>query len=172
VDSGKTLSTFWNTSMKYFAYGMNTNKDEMNRRCPTAECVGPAWIDDHELVFRTHADIARSPGNICHGVLWDISMQDLQALDTLEGYPYYYTRFLVKVNTGKSFVFAITYQMTDQTYLQQPGVGYLEMVREGYEQNGVPVDQIDQAINMVCSSLTEMTTEYPTSWLPTMRDFV
>lgn len=158
--------------MKYFAYGMNTNLNEMSRRCPTADSLGPAWIDDYEFVFRTHADIAESPGSICYGVLWDISKQDLKALDALEGFPYYYTRFRVRVKNGNSFVYAITYQMTDQTYIQEPGRGYLEMVREGYQQNGVPTDQIDRAINMVCSSLTETNTEWYNTWSPTTRDFV
>ena len=150
--------------MKYFAYGMNTNLDEMSRRCPGAVSLGPAWVDNYEFVFRTHADIEKTPGGICYGVLWDISKQDLRALDALEGFPYYYTRFRVRVNTGDSFVYALTYQMNDQSYVQEPGRGYLEMVREGYQQNGVPVDQIDRAINMVCSSLIETRMEYPISW--------
>ncbi len=158
--------------MKYFAYGMNTNLDEMARRCPGAVSLGPAWIDDYQLVFRTHADIAESPGNICYGVLWDIDKKHLQALDALEGYPYYYTRFLVKVNTGDYFVFALTYQMTDQSHIQEPGVGYLETVTEGYRQNSVPTDQIDHAINMVCSSSIATKTELINTWSPTTRDYV
>ena len=158
--------------MKYFAYGMNTNLLEMSQRCPTSICLGPAWIDNYEFVFRTHADIAKSPGKRCYGVLWDISKQDLKALDALEGFPYYYTRFRVRVNTDENFVYALTYQMTDQSYIQEPGSGYLAMVREGYQQNGVPDDQIDRAINMVCSSLTATNTEWYNTWSPTMRDFV
>ena len=147
--------------MKYFAYGMNTNLDQMARRCPGAVSLGPAWIDNYEFVFRTHADIAKSPGNICHGVLWDITPEHLLALDALEGYPYYYTRFRVRVNLGDHFVYALTYQMNDQSYLQEPGAGYLEIVTEGYRQNSVPTNQIDRAINMTCSSWTETNAEYP-----------
>ncbi len=158
--------------MKYFAYGMNTNLEQMERRCPTAICLGPACIEDYELVFRTHADIAESPGSICYGVLWDITKADLQALDMLEGYPYYYTRFRVRVNLGDHFVYALTYQMNDQTYVQEPGAGYLEMVREGYQENSVPTCQIDHAINMVCSSSIGTKMEYPTTWLPTTQDCV
>ena len=158
--------------MKYFAYGMNTNLAEMARRCPTAVSLGAAWIDNYEFVFRTHADIAESPGGICYGVLWDISKADLRALDALEGYPYYYTRFRVRVNTGDHFVYALTYQMTDQTYIQEPSRGYLEMVREGYLQNAVPTDQIDRAINMVCLYQDWTSAEYPYIWPATTRDFV
>ena len=155
--------------MKYFAYGMNTNLAEMARRCPTAVSLGVAWIDDYEFVFRTHADIAESPGSICYGVLWDISKADLQALDRLEGYPYYYTRFRVRVNLGDHFVYALTYQMNDQTYIQEPGRGYLEMVTEGYQQNAVPTNQIDQAINMVCLSQDWTSAEYPYTWPATTK---
>jgi gamma-glutamylcyclotransferase (GGCT)/AIG2-like uncharacterized protein YtfP len=158
--------------MKYFAYGMNTNLDEMARRCPGAVCLGAAWINDYEFVFRTHADIAKSPGGICYGVLWDITPAHLKALDALEGYPYYYTRFRVRVNLGDHFVYALTYQMNDQSYIQEPGTGYLQMVTEGYQQNGVPTNQIDAAINMICYSSTETSMEYLGTWSPTMRDFV
>ena len=158
--------------MKYFAYGMNTNLDQMAGRCPGAVSLGPAWIDDYEFVFRAHADIQKSPGGMCYGVLWEIDERHLQALDALEGFPYYYTRFHVKVNTGDCFVFALTYQMNDQSCIQEPGSGYLEMVREGYIQNGVPTNQIDQAINMVCSSLTKTTAEYLFTQYATTKDFV
>jgi gamma-glutamylcyclotransferase (GGCT)/AIG2-like uncharacterized protein YtfP len=158
--------------MKYFAYGMNTNLDQMASRCPGAVSLGAAWINDYEFVFRTHADIAKSLGSICYGVLWDIDSAHLKSLDALEGYPYYYTRFRVRVNLGDRFVYALTYQMTDQSYIQEPGRGYLDMVTEGYEQNGVPTAQIDQAINMICYSLTETNAELHNTWSPTTRAFV
>lgn len=158
--------------MKYFAYGMNTNLDSMRHRCPTAVCLGAAWINNYEFVFRTHADIQKNPGSICYGVLWDITPADLKSLDALEGYPYYYNRFRVRVNQGDHFVYAVTYQMTDQTYIQEPGRSYLEMVREGYEQNGVPTGQIDQAINMVCLSQDWTSAEYPYTWPATTKAFV
>ena len=157
--------------MKYFAYGMNTNLDQMASRCPGAVSLGAAWLDDYEFVFRTHADIQESPGSMCYGVLWEIDEKHLQSLDALEGFPYYYTRFYVKVNTGDCFVFALTYQMNDQTYIQAPGAGYLEMVTEGYQQNGVPTNQIDHAINITCSLSIATNTELVNTWSPTTRDF-
>lgn len=158
--------------MKYFAYGMNTNLDEMARRCPGATSLGTAWIDDYDLVFRTHADIAKSPGGICYGVLWDINKTHLKALDALEGYPYYYTRFHVRVNLGDHSVYALTYQMIDQSYMQEPGQGYLDIVTEGYQQNGTPTSQIDRAINMVCSLPITMNAELPFTWSQTTKDYV
>lgn len=158
--------------MKYFAYGMNTNLNEMARRCPGAVNLGPARLNNYEFVFRTHADIAKHPGSVCHGVLWDIEPEHLKALDALEGYPYYYTRFRVRVSLNDRFVHALTYQMTDQSYLQEPSAGYLQMVTEGYQQNAVFTDQIDRAINMICSSSISMNTEYPFIQYATTKDYV
>jgi gamma-glutamylcyclotransferase (GGCT)/AIG2-like uncharacterized protein YtfP len=158
--------------MKYFAYGMNTNLDSMQHRCPTAVCLGAAWIDNYEFVFRTHADIQKKSGSICYGVLWDITRADLKSLDALEGYPYYYNRFRVRVNLGDHFVYALTYQMTDQDYIQEPGNGYLQMVTEGYQQNGVPTDQIASAINMICLSQDSTSAEYPYIWPATTQGYV
>ena len=128
--------------MKYFAYGMNTNLDEMAARCPGAVCLGPAWINDYALVFRYFADIEPSPGNWCDGVLWEITDDNLAALDRLEGYPWHYTRFTVVVHTDRGSDTALVYQMTDQSYEQPPSGHYYNMVAEGYVQNSVPTDQL------------------------------
>lgn len=133
--------------MKYFAYGMNTNLAQMAGRCPGAANLGAAWIDGYEFAFRTHADIVKRRGAKCHGVLWEIDEAHLQALDGLEGFPYYYTRFNVTAHTKSDTVTAIVYQMTDQGPSESPYTGYLNMVTEGYQSNGVALDQIDRAMN-------------------------
>jgi hypothetical protein len=75
------------------------------------------------------------------------------------------------VKTGDYLVSAMTYQMNDQTEIAMPGQGYLDMVTEGYQDNGVPLLQLDEAINRICSMSPTMT-EYPCTWLPTMKDYV
>jgi gamma-glutamylcyclotransferase (GGCT)/AIG2-like uncharacterized protein YtfP len=125
-----------------FSYGMNTNLDEMAARCPGAVCLGPAWINDYALVFRHFADIEPEAGNWCDGVLWEITEDNLSALDRLEGYPYHYTRFTVVVHTDRGSDTALVYQMTDQSYEQPPSGRYYNMVAEGYVQNSVPTDQL------------------------------
>jgi len=121
---------------------MNTNLNEMATRCPGAVCLGPAWITDYALVFRHFADIEPEAGNWCDGVLWEITDDNLQALDRLEGYPYHYTRFTVVVHTDRGSYTALVYQMNDQSYEQPPSGHYFRMVAEGYEQNSVPTDQL------------------------------
>ena len=137
--------------MKYFAYGMNTNLEQMARRCPGAVCLGAAWINNYQFEFRHHADIQKQPGAVCHGVLWEIDSTHHKALDALEGFPYYYHKLQVMVNTEKYRVSAMTYQMVDQGNLSEPATGYLEIITAGYQVNGVPPNQLASAINRVCS---------------------
>ena len=159
--------------MKYFAYGMNTNLDEMAHRCPGATCLGPAWVDSYELCFRTHCDIAYNQASKVHGVLWDINVDNLRALDALEGYPHYYTRFGVRVRQGRIWYNALVYQMNNQNWLAEPSQFYLVCVREGYTQNNVPQKQIDDALNMVsCYLSTKMKTESNGIWSPMIGDYV
>ena len=134
--------------MKYFAYGMNTNLEQMAARCPGAVCLGPAWITDYALVFRYFADIEPAAGNWCDGVLWEITDDNLAALDRLEGHPWHYTRFSVLVHTDRGSDTALVYQMVDQSFEQAPSGHYYRMVSEGYVQNNVPVDQLTATLEL------------------------
>jgi gamma-glutamylcyclotransferase (GGCT)/AIG2-like uncharacterized protein YtfP len=86
----------------YFAYGMNTNLYEMRHRCPDAENMGVAYLDDHKMVFKYHADMIETPGHTAPGVLWKITDRCLKSLDMLEGFPVYYNRRTVKIRLEKS----------------------------------------------------------------------
>jgi gamma-glutamylcyclotransferase (GGCT)/AIG2-like uncharacterized protein YtfP len=125
---------------------MNTNIAQMASRCPGAVNLGPAEIEGYEFVFRTHADIAAKKGAVCQGVLWEIDEDNLYDLDILEGYPTYYTRFSVAVTTSEGATNALVYQMNNQESIELPYAGYLEMVTEGYQENNVSCDQIEQAL--------------------------
>ena len=134
--------------MKYFAYGMNTNLTQMAARCPGAVCLGPAWIDNYALVFRYFADIEPEVDSYCDGVLWEITEDNLMALDALEGYPYHYTRFSVVVNTDRGSDTALVYQMVDQSFEQPPSNHYFNTVYEGYEQNNVDTHQLIEILEL------------------------
>lgn len=135
--------------MKYFAYGMNTNLDQMAARCPGAVCLGPAWIDNYALVFRYFADIEPKPDSYCDGVLWEITDHNLLALDVLEGYPYHYTRFSVVVNNDLGSDTALVYQMVDQSFEKPPSNHYFDTVYEGYTQNSVDTHQLIEILELV-----------------------
>ena len=127
---------------------MNTNLTQMAARCPGAVCLGPAWINNYALVFRHFADIEPEVDSYCDGVLWEITDDNLVALDALEGYPYHYTRFSVVVNTDRGTDTALVYQMVDQSFEQPPSNHYFNTVYEGYEQNNVDTHQLIEVLEL------------------------
>lgn len=135
--------------MKYFAYGMNTNKTSMASRCPNAVSLGYDQLPDHEFRFAVHADVIPSPGCTVHGVLWEITPECLASLDILEGYPSYYLRDIVTVNYNGKSELAFTYYMGDNSKDSMPAEGYLSMLYEGYMEHNVPDNQIAEAIDYI-----------------------
>ena len=93
--------------MLYFAYGMNTNRSEMAQRCPGALSLGHARLVDRIFRFATHADVVKCRGSYVDGVLWTIDDFHLNALDRLEGYPYYYNRRSLRVAHNDRIVLII-----------------------------------------------------------------
>lgn len=132
--------------MKYFAYGMNTNVGEMAHRCPNARTLGRARLPGYQFAFNHHADILNDETAVTDGVLWEITDECLDALDILEGYPYYYTRFEVDVEHRGEIVRAITYQMTPERQVPAlPSSSYYFMVSKGYAQHRVSLAQLREA---------------------------
>ena len=129
----------------YFGYGMNTHPDQMATRCPDATLVGVAYLDNYRLVFRNHADIEIDTGSSVCGVLWEVSDKDMIALDRLEGFPRYYLRQRVLVETTTESYVAWVYSMEDQDYEMTPSQSYYDMCAAGYKHHGVPTAQLVEA---------------------------
>jgi len=135
-------------TIKYFAYGMNTNRADLQRRCACATMLGIAVLENHRLDFNIHADITQEQNSSVHGVLWAISSQCLEQLDMLEGYPEYYTRREATVLTAQGPVVAWVYEMLPQhKNFLSPGIEYFHTVLEGYQQTGLPTQQLHQALS-------------------------
>ena len=132
--------------MLYFAYGMNTNRSEMAQRCPGALSLGHARLVDRIFRFATHADVVKCRDSYVDGVLWTIDDFHLNALDRLEGYPYYYNRRSLRVAHNDRIVMAETYYMQPGNLDSLPGQGYFDMVVEGYNQHNIPLDQVYNSV--------------------------
>ena len=128
--------------MKYFAYGMNTNRGQMAMRCPRATSLGRALLPEHNFRFSIHADIVPDPKVDTEGVLWEITAECEKSLDALEGFPTYYQKKIVHVLYEGNWVEAMTYYMTGDLPDEYPSEGYLNMLFEGYAEHGVNDDQI------------------------------
>ena len=131
----------------YFAYGMNTNKEEMAYRCPGAMPMGRAILPGYRLEFKSFATIVPSPKESVEGVLWTITNSDESALDMLEGYPEFYDKKTVLVEyTNQSYI-AMTYIMGPREHGYGPSEGYYSMVSEGYQTFGLNQRQLLDAKN-------------------------
>lgn len=132
--------------MLYFAYGMNTNRKGMANRCPGALSLGHARLIDHVFRFATHADVVKCHGSFVDGVLWVIDDYHLNALDNLEGYPFYYNRRQLRVAHGDRIVMAETYYMQPGHLDSLPNQSYFDMVVQGYRDHNVPAEQLYNSV--------------------------
>jgi gamma-glutamylcyclotransferase (GGCT)/AIG2-like uncharacterized protein YtfP len=71
----------------YFAYGANMDRAAMAARCPRSAPLGPAALMRHRLAVMREGwlTVTRDPRARVHGVLWDLALADIPALDRFEG---------------------------------------------------------------------------------------
>jgi len=71
----------------YFAYGANMDVEAMARRCPRSSLSGPARLERHRLAVMREGWLTavRAPNATVHGLLWDLALADVPALDRYEG---------------------------------------------------------------------------------------
>jgi gamma-glutamylcyclotransferase (GGCT)/AIG2-like uncharacterized protein YtfP len=70
----------------YFAYGSNMDAAAMARRCPASRPLGLARLARHRLCILQagYATVVRDPSSTVHGVLYDLALADVPALDRYE----------------------------------------------------------------------------------------
>ncbi len=84
--------------MKYFAYGSNLNKKQMQERCPDSKPLFTAVLPNYKLIFvgwsrqwkGAVASIQASRGDRVRGAVYEISDLCLRRLDKYEGFPQSY----------------------------------------------------------------------------------
>jgi gamma-glutamylcyclotransferase (GGCT)/AIG2-like uncharacterized protein YtfP len=126
---------------------MNTNREEMAYRCPTAIPLGKAILPGYRFEFKSFATIVPSPKESVEGVLWTITEQDEKSLDILEGYPDFYDKKNVSVIHNDLTYIAMTYIMGPREQGYAPSDGYYSMVSEGYQSFGLSQRQLLDAKN-------------------------
>ena len=131
----------------YIAYGSNLNVRQMQYRCPTAEVVGTAVINDYELLFKggfgyAYLTIESRPGAQVPVAVWSVETEDERSLDRYEGYPdFYYKKNMTvtvkDIDTGaERTVDAFVYIMREEHKCSIPSRAYLETCLEGYRSFG------------------------------------
>lgn len=130
----------------YFAYGMNTHRDQMSMRCPGARPLGRAVLHGHKFEFKSFATVTPSEKDSLEGVLWTITKSDEWALDILEGYPKFYDKKSVVVEHDGQRYIAMTYFMDPREQIRAPSASYYSLVSEGYQQFGLSQSQLLNAL--------------------------
>ena len=71
----------------YFAYGANMDVGAMAERCPRSALLSTATLRRHRLAVMREGwlTVVRDPVARVSGVLWDLALADVAALDRFEG---------------------------------------------------------------------------------------
>ncbi len=128
----------------YFAFGSNMCPAQMVRRCPSAVRIGAGVLPDHTLRFPRRgavwsggiADAAPEKGQEVHGVIYELSPEDMELLD---GFEVSYDRAIVEVvlQKGQS-VDAVLYRLKEPLGHFPPGRAYLETMIRGARLASIP----------------------------------
>jgi len=124
----------------YFGYGANMALDSMGTRCPGAEPVGQATLEDYELVFKLFADVVPWTGKRVEGAVFALTEAHVARLDRFEGYPSLYGRRVVTVTLrGGERVQAMVYFMASVGGGRgdEPSEGYRDCLLRGCRDWGI-----------------------------------
>lgn len=114
----------------YFAYGANMDAAAMARRCPVSRLIGGGLLTGHRFIVMRegYASVVRDPRRAVWGVVWDLALDDIPALDRYEGVAGgLYTKATLPVRTEAGIRRALIY-LGCSTAPGRPRPGYLEAV--------------------------------------------
>lgn len=138
------------TKRIYGAYGSNLNIQQIAWRCPDAVRLITGYINDYRLTFRRggYANIEPSAGHRVPVLLWKVSRADEMSLDRYEGFPRFYVKVDIPVETETGTINAMFYVMADQytAHSEAPTERYYKTLLTGYLDNRLPMKYLNQAI--------------------------
>jgi hypothetical protein len=128
----------------YFAYGSNMDQAAMAQRCPASQPIGLARLMRHRFIIfdEGYASVVRDPQRFVWGMLWDLALGDVPALDRYESLQTgLYTKVIQPVVTAQGPRRAVVY-IGRSSRPGTPKPGYMEGVLEAARHAGVPEDYI------------------------------
>lgn len=143
----------------YIAYGSNMHKEQMKYRCPNATVQSTGILKNWRLVFRgsktgAYATIEKCEGCIVPVVIWDITPSCERTLDIYEGYPKFYQKRHLTVETDSGDLRGMAYIMDIHCKPGRPSTRYVETVWQGYKDNHLDASPLSEALaynEMECS---------------------
>jgi gamma-glutamylcyclotransferase (GGCT)/AIG2-like uncharacterized protein YtfP len=149
-----------------FAYGSNLNIDQMSWRCPDAQPLGRIKLPDWRLVFRGVADVIQEPGAVCYGGVWRITKRCEAALDLYEGISSrLYRKEYIRINPLPDGERRMLVYVMNSTGIMPPSASYLECIRQGYRDHGMP----REAHRMLARAVRQSWDDKAPSWIERRR---
>jgi gamma-glutamylcyclotransferase (GGCT)/AIG2-like uncharacterized protein YtfP len=128
----------------YFAYGSNMDRNAMLRRCPASKPVGIGRLMRHRFIVfdEGYASVTRDPQRAVWGMVWDLALADMPALDRYESLSTgLYTKAIQPIVTARGPRRAVVY-VGRSAKPGAPKEGYMEGVIEAATHAGLPQDYI------------------------------
>jgi cation transport regulator ChaC len=133
--------------MLYYGYGSNLSQKYLQSHCPSTKYVMKAYLPNNEVQFRFWSKrrnggistIIPKYGELVHGILYNVSEEDIAVLDEREGIPQgWYTRdsLLVLGEDGEWYK-ADLYQVVEPEGPFTPSREYVETMIEGANYHGI-----------------------------------
>ncbi len=121
----------------YFAYGANMDREAMARRCPSSRPLGLARLPRHRWIISTdgYANVLRDPRREVVGLLWELALSDVPALDRFEDVPRLYRKVTQPVISAAGIRRALVY-LGRSVEPGRPRAGYLEDVLRAGRRRG------------------------------------
>jgi hypothetical protein len=128
----------------YFAYGSNMDWAAMLGRCPASKPVGIGRLMRHRFMIfdEGYATVVRDPQRAVWGMVWDLALADVPALDRYESLSTgLYAKVVQPVLTALGPRRAIVY-VGRSAKPGTPLFGYMEGIVEAAQHAGLPEDYI------------------------------
>ena len=118
----------------YFAYGSNLNTTRLRSRIGNAKIHRVHRLQNWELVFNCSgfANIQPAPGKVVEGVLYEITSDQLNDLDRIEGF---YRKEFFDIEDGGLAIVYVGLNRSIWDFL--PNLSYLNIVLDGLEEHNL-----------------------------------
>jgi len=136
----------------YVAYGSNMDIEQMSRRCPSAIPIAKGKAKGYRLLFKGSMSGCYATIEPCQGaevpvLLWDIEPRDERALDRYEGFPSFYRKEIVEVETERGLIKGMAYVMESSRKFGAPDEWYYDVLERAYERFGFDQEILEKALD-------------------------
>ncbi len=132
--------------MHYFAYGSNMDWPQMRERCPSSKFVCVARLPNYHFVIGRHsrlrhcgtATIVAERGSEVWGIVYDVSDEDLLALDSFEDGYRRERVFVSALNDGRHPLEVLVYIAGKDEIVPLPNPRYKRHILDGAQHWQLP----------------------------------